>query len=100
MNECTTDRRVAILKALAHPARLQLVEVLAAGERCVSELQQAVGGDISTVSKHLARMRQAGWIACRKQGLQVRYRLTCDCLPTFLRCIEDVGRGGPSDCDC
>lgn len=99
MNELTTDRRVQIIKALAHPARLEIAEALAAGERCVTELQTLVGGDISTVSKHLTLMRKAGWIDCEKHGQQVRYRLVCDCLPTFLRCVEDIGGCG-SSCDC
>lgn len=99
MSVLTTDRRVRIIKALAHPARLQIAEALASGERCVTELQALVGGDLSTVSKHLTLMRKAGWVDCEKRGQQVRYRLVCDCLPTFLRCIEDIG-GGRSDCDC
>ena len=91
--------QVQVIKALAHPARLEIVQALASAERCVSELQALVGGDISTVSKHLTLMRKAGWIGCRKHGQQVRYRLACDCLPTFLRCIEDIGNCRPN-CDC
>lgn len=99
METLTTDRRVRIIKALAHPARLEIAEALASGERCVTELQALVGGDLSTVSKHLTLMRKAGWITCEKYGQQVRYRLACECLPTFLRCVEDIG--GRSDaCDC
>lgn len=101
MQMLSIDEQVKIIKALAHPARLEIVQALAAGERSVSELQELVGGDLSTVSKHLTLMRKAGWIDCRKQGQQVLYRLACDCLPTFLRCIEDIGscRSG-SGCDC
>ena len=99
MSALTTDLRVQIIKALAHPARLEIAEALASGALCVTELQALVGGDISTVSKHLALMRKAGWIDCRKHGQQVHYRLACDCLPTFLRCIEDIG-ACRSSCDC
>lgn len=97
MQTLSIDRQVKVIKALAHPARLEIVQALASGERCVSELQALVGGDLSTVSKHLTLMRKAGWIDCRKEGQQVRYRLACECLPTFLRCIEDIGicRSGP-----
>lgn len=91
--------QVRVIKALAHPARLEIAQALATGDRCVSELQALIGCDISTVSKHLALMRKAGWIDCQKHGQQVRYRLACDCLPTFLRCIEDIGTCRPgSDC--
>ena len=99
MPSLTTDHRVQIIKALAHPARLEIAEALASGERCVTELQALVGGDLSTVSKHLTLMRKAGWIVGRKRAQQVHYRLACDCLPTFLRCVEDIGSCHAS-CDC
>ncbi len=99
MNALSTDRKVQILKALAHPARLEIVQILASAPCCVSELQARVGGDLSTVSKHLTLMRKAGWIDCEKRGQQVHYRLACDCLPAFLRCIESIGSEHP-DCDC
>ena len=90
MTALTTDHRVRIIKALAHPARLRIAEALASGERCVTELRALVGGDLSTVSKHLTLMRGAGWLTCEKRGQQVHYRLACDCLPTFLRCIDSL----------
>ena len=101
MTALTIDHQVKVIKALAHPARLQIVQALASDARCVSDLQSLVGGDLSTVSKHLTLMRKAGWIDCRKEGQQVFYRLACECLPTFLRCIEDIGTCRPgSSCDC
>lgn len=99
MKLTTSDRRVQVIKALAHPARLAVVEALASGPRCVTELQVIVGGDLSTVSKHLTLMRKAGWIDCEKRGQQVFYHLSCECLPTFLRCVEDIGNRR-SSCDC
>lgn len=90
MSDASLAEQVRAIKALAHPARLTIVQALAAGEQCVSDLQALVGGDLSTVSKHLSLMRQAGWISCQKHGQQVRYRLACDCLPTFLGCIETI----------
>jgi ArsR family transcriptional regulator len=92
MRTISIENQVQVIKALAHPARLEIAQALSHGERSVSELQVLVGGDLSTVSKHLTLMRKAGWIDCRKQGQQVRYRLACDCLPTFLRCVEDIGK--------
>jgi ArsR family transcriptional regulator len=87
-----TDTRVAAIKALAHPTRLLIAEALADGPRCVSEIHALTDADLSTVSKHLTLMREAGWLACEKQGQQVLYRLACDCLPTFLRCIDSLSR--------
>jgi ArsR family transcriptional regulator len=99
MKTLSIESQVQVIKALAHPARLEIVQALAGGERSVGELQALVGGDLSTVSKHLTLMRKAGWIDCRKHGQQVLYRLACDCLPTFLRCVEDIGQCR-STCDC
>jgi DNA-binding transcriptional ArsR family regulator len=70
------QRTAQIAKALAHPSRLlMLLELLAAGERCVCELAALVGADISTVSRHLAVLRVAGLVRDRKQGQQVFYSL-------------------------
>ena len=82
--------RADILKALAHPSRLLIVEELAAGERCVCELQAEIGVDVSTVSKHLAVMKKAGLVAAEKRGLQVFYTLLSPCILNFFECVESV----------
>jgi DNA-binding transcriptional ArsR family regulator len=82
--------RAKILKALAHPTRLFIVNELAAGERCVCELQRDIGADLSTVSKHLSVLKNAGLITDEKRGLQVFYRLHCPCILNFISCIENV----------
>lgn len=77
-----------VFKALAHPTRLAVVETLAGGERCVCELQELVGSDMSTVSRHLSVLKQAGVIADDKRGAQVFYSLTLPCVMTFLECLR------------
>jgi DNA-binding transcriptional ArsR family regulator len=84
------EARARILKALAHPTRLFIVEVLARGERCVCELQEMIGADMSTVSKHLARLKTAGVVADDKRGVQVYYSLRAGCVPGFLDCIQNI----------
>ncbi len=85
------DARAKILKALAHPTRLFIVEELAhRGERCVCELTELIGADMSTVSRHLSLLRGAGIVADRKQGAQVHYRLRVPCVLDFLSCVETV----------
>ena len=84
------EARARILKALAHPTRLFIVEELARGERCVCELQEMIGADMSTVSKHLAQLRSAGLVADDKRGVQVFYSLRASCLPGFLDCIQNI----------
>ncbi len=82
--------RARVLKAMAHPSRLAIIEALATGEKCVGELQAVVGSDMSTVSRHLSVLRTAGIIADRKQGLQVFYCLRVPCVLNFFKCIEAV----------
>lgn len=84
-----------MLKAMAHPSRLLLLEALSEGERCVCDLQRLVGSDMSTVSKHLALMRRAGLVSDRRHGLQVIYSLRVPCVLRFLDCVDAVRAEGP-----
>lgn len=79
-----------ILKALAHPARLLIVDELSRGERCVCELAQLVGFEMPTVSRHLAQLRHAGIIEGDKRGAQVFYRLRTPCVMNFFKCLSAV----------
>jgi ArsR family transcriptional regulator len=87
--------RSRVLKAMAHPSRLLVLEALSAGERCVCDLQRLVGADMSTVSKHLALMRRAGLVEDRREGLKVFYRLRVPCVMRFLDCVDAVREEGP-----
>ncbi len=82
--------KARVLKAMAHPSRLLIIEALAGGERCVCELQALVGSDLSTVSKHLSLMEAAGLLTNRKEGLYVYYRLRVPCILRFFDCIDAV----------
>ncbi len=86
------EARVRIIKAMAHPTRLFLVSELSRGERCVCELTQMVGADVSTVSKHLALLKSVGIVQDRKEGSQVFYSLRCPCILEFSDCVESVLR--------
>lgn len=88
------ERRVSILKALAHSSRLYIVMRLADREASVGELTSGIGADISTVSKHLAVLRDAGLVADRREGQVVLYSLTCPCILDFIHCVDAVA---PSD---
>jgi DNA-binding transcriptional ArsR family regulator len=65
--------KAEFFKALAHPVRIRLLEVLRHGERSVQELQAALTVDQSTVSQHLAILRAKHVVASRKEGTTVRY---------------------------
>lgn len=82
----------AIVKALAHPSRLMIVDELSRGERCVYDLTELIGHDISTVSKHLNLLKKNGLVEDEKRGKQVYYRLKIPYILNFFHCIEPVIR--------
>jgi ArsR family transcriptional regulator, arsenate/arsenite/antimonite-responsive transcriptional repressor len=75
------------MKAMAHPTRLFILDKLNEREHCVCELQEMIGADMSTVSKHLAVLKNAGIIGNRKQNNQVFYNLLCPCVLDIYKCI-------------
>ena len=79
-----------IIKALAHPTRLFMVDKLSDTPLCVCELTELVGDDISTVSRHLLTLKKAGIISSEKVGLKVIYHLEMKCIMKFVKCIEAV----------
>ena len=90
-NKKLYQKRAEILKALAHPSRLLMVDVLhQRGELCVCELEKVVGSDQSTVSKHLSILKQSGIIDLRRDGKNSMYRLARPCVMSFFACIEQV----------
>ncbi|NLE28149.1 MAG: winged helix-turn-helix transcriptional regulator [Phycisphaerae bacterium] len=86
------EARARIIKAMAHPTRLFFVDELSRGERCVCELTDMVGLDMSTVSKHLAVLKEAGIVQDEKRGSQVYYTLRCPCVMNFFNCVETIMR--------
>jgi ArsR family transcriptional regulator len=88
----TLRERSKVFKALGHPARLAMVDRLAVGECCVSELLEATEfSKLSgpTVSQHLLVLKSAGVIADEKRGKRIFYRLVMPCIAEFLLCVKD-----------
>lgn len=86
------EARANVAKALAHPTRLLMLDVLMKKDACVCELTELIDADQSTVSKHLAILKNAGLVTCCKQGTLARYSVCCPCLGEFFDCIENVLR--------
>ncbi len=86
------EARAEVAKALSHPSRLMILEALSEQERCVCELTELVGADQSTVSKHLAILKNVGLLETRKEGALVYYRPRIKCLNGFFQCVEMVLR--------
>lgn len=83
-----------IIKALAHPTRLFIVDELSRGERCVNELTDLIGAEMPTVSRHLSVLRNASIVDDEKRGAQVFYRLRVPCVLNFFKCVEAVQSNG------
>ncbi len=86
-------RQARILKAMANPARLCMIDRLASGECSVGGLTALVGLDQSTVSKHLSVLRHHGIVADRRDGNMVFYRLLTPCVLEFFGCADRVLEG-------
>ena len=90
MSKNLSEQQAAIFKALGHASRLMMVKALGAGDKCVNELHELVGGDLSTISKHLTVLKNAGIVETYKQGNFVFYHLTLQCVSTFIHCLENA----------
>lgn len=84
------QRRVKVIKALAHPSRLYIVDRLAEREHAVNELTALVGGDMSTISKHLSVLKNAGVVQDEKRGASIYYSLRVPCILNFFKCTDAV----------
>jgi DNA-binding transcriptional ArsR family regulator len=67
------ENQAVFLKALGQPTRLQILDLLKKGERCVCEIFPALDQEQANVSKHLTILKQAGILDSRKEGLRVIY---------------------------
>ncbi len=81
--------RADILKAMAQPTRLKIIEFLRDGERCVCEIFPAIGEEQSNTSRHLNLMQAAGVLSRRKDGLKIFYAIKH---PEILEVVDTVTR--------
>jgi ArsR family transcriptional regulator len=81
-------RAADMIRALGHPVRLRLVQALERGECCVSDLQNALGVPQAIVSQQLARMKAAGIVTCRRDGVNVRYVVAEPRVLAMLNCLR------------
>lgn len=88
MNDAATIR-ADILKALAQPTRLKIIDFLRDGERCVCEIFPAIGEEQSNTSRHLNMMLASGILSRRKEGLKIFYAIKH---PEVLEIVDLVAR--------
>ena len=85
--------------ALSSPVRLDLIELLAQGERSVDELARLTGTSVANTSQHLQKLKQAGLIVGRKDAQFVRYRLAGDEVVALFRALGIAGQASLADVD-
>ncbi len=83
------EKQAQIVKAMAHPVRIAVLDYLRDGERCVCDIAEHIGCERSNVSQHLSVMLSAGILECRKDGLNVMYKLKAPCVLGFFDCITN-----------
>jgi ArsR family transcriptional regulator len=84
--------KAAFLKALAHPVRLQILEILCRGESSVGQFTQSLGVDQPTVSRHLGILKQGGLVVARQEGLLVLYKIQNKDMAQFLQKLAELLR--------
>ena len=82
--------RSNIIKAMAHPVRLMIIEHLSDGTKSFSEIYELFELDKSTVSKHLLVLKEAGIVSSKKSGSDMLYTLEVPCVTDFFGCVTAV----------
>ena len=86
-----------LLGTLAHPIRLQILEVLRDGEACVCHLQATLQRRQAYISQHLMALREAGLVTSHKEGLRVYYQLSDPHILEVLRNVRAVAHSCNGD---
>ena len=94
MAEVATDElqafKAAFFRALAHPVRIRILELLVNGERSVQELQEALSVDQPVVSQQLAVLRSTNIVAGRKEGVSMRYSVRDPLIADLLKIARRI----------
>lgn len=93
MSEPIYTLKAEFFKALGHPARIRILELLAEGEQSVTELMPELGLEPSNLSQQLAVLRRAGMVVARKQGNNVIYSIASEDLAELLLLARQVLTG-------
>ena len=84
------EKQAEIVKSIAHPLRIAIVDFLKDGEQCVCDIAEHVDSERSNVSRHLSVMVNSGVLGYRKEGLKVIYKLKTPCILEFFSCVTGV----------
>ena len=82
------EKKAQIFKALSNPVRLEIIDFLADGEKCVCEIVDKLNYEQPHISK--SKLKEAGLIKDRKEGLNVYYSLKICCMGEFFNCLNKI----------
>lgn len=99
MSEDPYDRLAVVGKAFASAKRLQVLDLLAQGERTVDAISRELGMGVSTVSAHLQILKLSELVATRREGTKVHYRLSGDDVAALYSALRAVARAHSADVD-
>jgi len=89
MDKEVAEHVAEVMKAVAHPVRLQIIDLLETKEMCVGDIVKAVGGKQAITSQQLNMMRDKGVLCSRRDGAKVYYRIENKNVIKLLHCIGD-----------
>ena len=90
MNTAQAKARAELLKALAHPTRVLMLDALSRGDCCVNDLRSLAATSQPTISRHLDKLKKVGIVTERRAGKQVIHHLACPCMLQALECTCGV----------
>jgi len=88
IDQARIERAAEVLKTVAHPVRLRIVELLESGEKSVTQLKDLLGASQPLTSQHLTQMRMRGVLGCRREGAQVYYSIANPDVVKVIHCIR------------
>jgi DNA-binding transcriptional ArsR family regulator len=88
MEERALELKADVLKAIAQPTRLKILELLRSGEKCICEIVPAINGEQSNISRHISVMQKSHLITTRKDGVKVMVKVRD---PKIFEILDTVG---------
>lgn len=82
-----------IMKALAHPARVYIVEEISKNKICVCSLAKKLNLSVAGISRHFSILKNAGMVREEKERNNIYYRIVCECVLALLKSAKNT-------CDC
>ena len=88
MEERVLELKAEVLKVLAQPTRLKILELLRRGERCICEIVPAINGEQSNISRHISLMQKSHLVTTRRDGVKVMVKVKD---PKIFEILDQVG---------